>query len=337
MATADAIYFGGRILTMAGDEPRYADAVAIAAGEISYVGDRSGAFAQRVPTTRMVDLAGHALLPGFISTHGHIWSGEAPALEQSATERIAEARLAENIGRGFTTVQEAGSDAVLTNTWRKLGAEARLAVDVVAYPRMPAETGYLVKHGTTRSYAGRFRIGGVTLHVGGDTEASVVDAMVSFAFEHRWQVLCECDCDGANDVFLRAVSRAAGLRGNQDRRTVLIHRHPATVEEIVRMRELGIIGHHEAPPENGFVALKALTEWGAYRYFEEHRKGTVTPGLLADFVVLERDPLEVAPEEIKDLRVLETIKEGTTVFMAGGPPSGGYRKGSGLARRAHHH
>lgn len=39
------------------------------------------------------------------------------------------------------------------------------------------------------------------------------------------------------------------------------------------------------------------------------------PGLLADFVILDADPLAVVPETLKDLQqVLETIKEGVTVY-----------------------
>ncbi len=61
-------------------------------------------------------------------------------------------------------------------------------------------------------------------------------------------------------------------------------------------------------------ALKAITKEAAYQYFEEDQKGTIEVGKLADFTVLSRNPLKVQPELIKDIRVLETIKEGATVF-----------------------
>lgn len=65
-----------------------------------------------------------------------------------------------------------------------------------------------------------------------------------------------------------------------------------------------------------FIALKAITDWAAWQYFEEHSKGTLTTGKLADLVILDKDPIAVAPEAIKDIRVLETIKEGRTVYQA---------------------
>jgi hypothetical protein len=64
------------------------------------------------------------------------------------------------------------------------------------------------------------------------------------------------------------------------------------------------------------TALKALTLWGAYQYFEEDRKGSIEPGKLADFVVLSDNPTTVAPEKLFDLKVLETIKEGKSVYKA---------------------
>ena len=49
-------------------------------------------------------------------------------------------------------------------------------------------------------------------------------------------------------------------------------------------------------------ALKAVTVNGAYQYFEENEKGTVTPGKKADFVVLEQNPLETGADEIRNIR-----------------------------------
>ena len=61
-------------------------------------------------------------------------------------------------------------------------------------------------------------------------------------------------------------------------------------------------------------ALKAVTKNAAYQYFEEDIKGTLKEGKLADLVILDKNILKVDPMEIKDIQVLETIKEGETIF-----------------------
>ena len=61
-------------------------------------------------------------------------------------------------------------------------------------------------------------------------------------------------------------------------------------------------------------ALKAYTVGSAFAEFMETQKGTLTPGKLADCVVLSADPIRSAPKKIKDIRVLMTIVGGNIVF-----------------------
>lgn len=66
-------------------------------------------------------------------------------------------------------------------------------------------------------------------------------------------------------------------------------------------------------------ALEALTICtinGAYASFEENDKGSITPGKLADFVLLDRDPVTSDPDSIKDINVLGTWLGGRQTYSA---------------------
>lgn len=63
-----------------------------------------------------------------------------------------------------------------------------------------------------------------------------------------------------------------------------------------------------------YEGLKTLTLWAAYQYFEEQTKGSIKEGKLADFVILDRNPMKVDPREIHTIQIVESIKEGKTVY-----------------------
>lgn len=65
------------------------------------------------------------------------------------------------------------------------------------------------------------------------------------------------------------------------------------------------------------TALKAMTIWPAYQHFEEDSKGSLAPGKLADLVILSDDPTAIDPEQLDTITVVETIKEGQTIYAAG--------------------
>ena len=61
-------------------------------------------------------------------------------------------------------------------------------------------------------------------------------------------------------------------------------------------------------------ALKSITLWGAHEHFEDEGKGSLEVGKLADLVILDKNPMTVDPMTINQIVVLETIKEGQTVY-----------------------
>jgi predicted amidohydrolase YtcJ len=65
-----------------------------------------------------------------------------------------------------------------------------------------------------------------------------------------------------------------------------------------------------------YQALQALTVNGAYTYFDEASKGSLEVGKTADLVILDRNPLKVEPNAIRDIKVVETVKTGKSVYQA---------------------
>jgi len=63
-------------------------------------------------------------------------------------------------------------------------------------------------------------------------------------------------------------------------------------------------------------AIKVNTLHGAYASKEEAIKGSITPGKLADFVVLSEDPHTIDPEKIKDIKIVRTVVGGNTAYEA---------------------
>jgi predicted amidohydrolase YtcJ/heat shock protein HslJ len=65
-----------------------------------------------------------------------------------------------------------------------------------------------------------------------------------------------------------------------------------------------------------YEGLKCMTEWASEQYGEQASKGTLEAGKRADLVILDKDPLKVDPQAIKDIKVVETIKDGVSIFPA---------------------
>ncbi|MGP9539356.1 amidohydrolase [Brachybacterium sp. AOP43-C2-M15] len=63
-------------------------------------------------------------------------------------------------------------------------------------------------------------------------------------------------------------------------------------------------------------ALRAVTCEAAYQYGEEESKGQLREGMRADMVILSADPLATAPQDLREIAVITTIKDGVVVHQA---------------------
>ena len=133
--------------------------------------------------------------------------------------------------------------------------------------------------------------------------------------------------DRHRDIFLgpERAARIDPARSALDRGLKITLHHDAPIAGIgmlpvaaAAVNRLTTSGKLLGPDERitPYEALRAITKDAAWQYFEEHRKGTLEPGKLADMVVLDADPLEIDPGQLGNIEVLETIKEGQTVFRA---------------------
>jgi predicted amidohydrolase YtcJ len=79
-----------------------------------------------------------------------------------------------------------------------------------------------------------------------------------------------------------------------------------------RSRSGDILGpRHRVPVAD---ALKALTIWPAWQHFEEKTKGSIEVGKLADLVILSDNPLTIPEDQLDNLKIVETIKEGVSIY-----------------------
>lgn len=64
-----------------------------------------------------------------------------------------------------------------------------------------------------------------------------------------------------------------------------------------------------------YDAIFALTYQSANQYGEENQKGSIKAGKQADFVILDKDPMQIEPEGLRDVGVFATIKNGNTIYQ----------------------
>ena len=85
----------------------------------------------------------------------------------------------------------------------------------------------------------------------------------------------------------------------------------ATVNRTTRTKKILGKDQRVAP----YTALRAMTVWPAYQYFEENSKGSLEIGKQADLVILDANPLTIPRENLIDLVVIKTVSRGKTIYQ----------------------
>ena len=80
------------------------------------------------------------------------------------------------------------------------------------------------------------------------------------------------------------------------------------------MKDGTVLGEEQRIPV--LAAIEAVTKNAAYQYFEEDIKGTIKENKLADLVILDKNPLKVDVDNIRNIKVVETFKEGNSIYKA---------------------
>jgi predicted amidohydrolase YtcJ len=135
------------------------------------------------------------------------------------------------------------------------------------------------------------------------------------------------DRDLADEIWAGMTDRAYAYRSIKEGGALLANGSDAPVEELDPLMGLraGVLrsldnreGWHPEQSVSIQDAVEASTVNPAWLARDEHRRGRLVPGQLADLVVLERDPFECPAEELADVRVVATMLGGRWVY--GHPP-----------------
>jgi predicted amidohydrolase YtcJ len=124
------------------------------------------------------------------------------------------------------------------------------------------------------------------------------------------------DPDGGDNVVPHRAMLEAGLQVAAG--TDNIPYDPAFTLWTMAAREERTTGRVIGPAQclSGEEALRMLTVDGAALTFDEHEKGRLAPGLLADITVLDGDPTAMSPQKLRDLKCLLTMVDGRIVHSA---------------------
>lgn len=276
---ADIIFTDGTIITMDDVNP-FAQGIAIRGDKIVAVGSDADMLRLRGQATKVIDLQGRTMLPGFIDSHTHRIGDRAIVGYDSAEQAIQDA-----LAQGWTSLHELFVNQERLDELQDLDRAGQLPLRVYAYLPINAPEGDLYGDWYSAYYPHQVMtphvtIAGLKINIdqGWGRTASYFtqeqfDEMVMTPHSAGWQIAVHSVGEEASDVVMNAFERALNGESNEKYRHRIEHLIFLRDDQIARLKELGIIasiqlvGPPEWPPDPRFQKLiplygeKSVARW----------------------------------------------------------------------------
>jgi len=235
------------------------------------------------------------------------------------TLEVAEKMQETYLRYGVTTTQDGATTPADMAALDQLAKAKALKMDVVAYPMMTDHGQETMRSNSAYvgAYQNHVKIGGYKLVLDGSPQGR--SAWMSKPYlggdpDYRaYPWMADEQVESYIETAKDAINRGLHVNFHQDTPVTkpdMMHSVWCAVNRVSRRGN--VIG--EDQKIDVYNALRAVTIEGAYEYFEEDSKGTIDVGKRADLVVLDKSPLDVPASEIRNIKVIETIKDGIIVY-----------------------
>ena len=242
---ANLIYHNGQIITMEKDNPT-AEAIAIKGDKILAVGSSSDVMALQGDQTKLIDLNGLTLTPGFIDSHAHRIGDRWHFGDVSAEQMMGKA-----LSQGWTSVHELFVFDQRLNELTNIANANAMPMRVSMYLTMNFEYTYdkwWQTYKPLQQYGPYLQIAGLKITLDREWGERVffdqtqLNQMVMDAYSGGWQVATHAFSPRANQMILDAYGNALNGGPNEPYRFRLEHTGVLTDAEVRQMADLGIIG-----------------------------------------------------------------------------------------------
>jgi predicted amidohydrolase YtcJ len=280
-AGGDVVFHNGAILTMNAEAPR-ASAIHIRGDRIVSVGDEASILAEAGPQTRIVDLGGLSLMPGFVDAHSHMF-GEVPAdPDHTQVQDLL-------LSHGITTTAEMHVDEGMLQRLQELDARAALSLYLIYTNACGDPVGdWYTRYAPTRRPGEMLRVGGIKIFADGGScnvpavtfeypggygqgdlyfTADELTAVIRQLDQAGYQVAVHALGDRALDVVLEAYTSV--LHGVNPRRHRIEHNAVLRPDQLPRYSQAGAVATIFGP----FQTCITLGDRSRFRYLvpESHQ------------------------------------------------------------------